>query len=59
MTKEDFKLAEDLLDQITKIETIQIKIQDFYNKCKDDALKELLSSCNDVCDGYKDYKKTI
>lgn len=57
MTKENFKLAEDILEQISKLERIKSKIQIHYNQSQDSALKELLSDCNDVCDAYKDYKE--
>lgn len=57
MTKENFKLAEDLLAQISKIETIKSKIQVHYDKTKDDDLKGLLGQCNNVCSALKEIKE--
>ena len=57
MTKENFKLAEDLLAQISKIETIKSKIRTHYNKSEDNALRELLNSCNDICSALKEIKQ--
>lgn len=57
MTKEGFKLAEDLLDQISKIDEIKNRIQVHYSKTKDEGLKELLGQCNNVCSALKEIKE--
>ena len=57
MTKEEFNIGKDLLQQITYLETIKSKIQIEYDKQKDSALKQLLSDCNDVCSSLKEVKE--
>lgn len=57
MTKQDFKLAEDLLAQISKIEEIKNRIQVQYDETKDDNLKGLLGQCNNVCSALKEIKE--
>jgi len=57
MTKENFNIAKDILAQIQKLENIERRIQKTYNASDDTELKELLSDCMNVCEGYKDYKE--
>lgn len=53
MTKEEFNIGKDLLQQIDYLKTLKSKIQVEYDKQKDSALKQLLSDCNDVCTALK------
>ena len=57
MTKENLNIANDLLKQIEHLESIKSKIQFHYNQTQNDALKVLLSECNDVCSALKEVKQ--
>lgn len=57
MTKENFNKAKDILEQIQKLENIERRIEKAYKQIDDAELKELLSDCMNVCEGYKDYKE--
>ena len=57
MTRENLNLAKDLLKQIDHLDAIKSKIHIHYSQSKDDALKTLLSECNDVCTSLKDIKQ--
>jgi hypothetical protein len=56
MTKENYKRASMLLEQIDKTELLQKKIQKKYNEYKesDAELCKLLSSCDEALDVLKE-----
>lgn len=57
MTRENLNIANDLLKQIEHLESIKNKIQVHYSQTQNDALKVLLSECNDVCSALKEVKQ--